>query len=75
MTVGNTHTHSIEDILKGEPFERVREAHRTGEIDDLPCGECDQLNEYEESPLLYSTRDKDREIGKTSITKFKLGEN
>jgi hypothetical protein len=74
MTVGNTYNQLIEEILKGKPFEDIRQAHRNGEIDHLPCGECDQLNIEQESPLLWSNRDPSCEVGKTSTNKFKLEE-
>lgn len=74
LTVGDTYRDSIEDIVKGQEFERIREAHRSGNLSGLICENCDQLNEYDETdtPLLYSNRDMTRQIGKTSSTKFKL---
>lgn len=77
MTVGNTYENTIEEILKGKEFERIREKHRSGDLSGLPCEHCDQLNEYteEDYPLLYSNRDVNKEINVTSSTKFKLMEN
>ena len=72
LTVGDTHENSIEEILKGDRFNEIREAHRTGNLDGLICQVCDQLNEESESPLLYSNRDESCTIGKTSSTKFNL---
>ena len=74
MVVGDTNKQSIEEILKGDEFERIRKKHETGDLEGLPCEICDQLNEYKESPLLYSSVDKDRKIGLTSSTKFNLEE-
>ena len=72
LTVGNTHENSIQEILGGEKFQKIREAHRTGNLDGLICQTCDQLNIEEQSPLLYSNRDPEMKIGKTSSTKFNL---
>ncbi len=73
MTVGDLTKDSIEDILKGDMFEAIREKHRTGNLKGLPCETCDQLN-IGENPLLYSNRDPDRKLNCTSTTKFQLKE-
>ncbi len=73
MTVGDTNRQSIKKILKGAEFDRIRGKHESGDLAGLPCKTCDQLNEYEESPLLYSNRDKSRAINKSSTTKIKIG--
>jgi len=74
MMVGDTYKSSIEEILKGRLFEIIRKRHKNGILDGLPCEKCDQLNEYEKSPLLFSTKDKTRGINKTSTNKFELKE-
>jgi hypothetical protein len=74
MTVGDTHKNSIEEILKGAAFESLRKLHRSGKLEGLPCETCDQLNHYDKSPLLFSTKDKTRGINKTSTNKFELKE-
>jgi len=74
MTMGNTYKNTIEEILKGEPFEFIRKKHMEGNHVGVPCETCDQLN-IGDSPLLYSTVDPTLEIGKTSSTKFKWKEN
>jgi len=71
MTVGDTYKDTIEDILKGETFQWIREKHETGNLDGLICESCDQLNEGD-SPLIFSTVDERRESGRTSSTKFRL---
>jgi radical SAM protein with 4Fe4S-binding SPASM domain len=73
LTVGDTYKDSIADILKGDKFNEIREKHKTGDHTGTVCEKCDQLNENDH-PLIYSSRDPDREIGKTSSTKFKLKE-
>jgi len=72
MTVGDTYQDTIQDIVRGEPYREIRKKHIEGTLNGLPCESCDQLNEETESPLLYSTRDKDRKIGRTSSIKFDL---
>lgn len=72
MIVGDTYTDTIEDIVRGEPYREIRRKHIEGTLNGLPCERCDQLNEEEESPLLYSNRDKDRKTGRTSSLKFNL---
>ena len=72
VILGDVHQYSIEKILKGFFYERFREKHRIGDLKGLPCEHCDQLNVEEESPLLYSSIDKDRNINITSSIKFKL---
>jgi len=75
MTVGDTNKVSIEEILKGDEFNKIRDRHESGDLNGLPCASCDQLNIYteEDYPLLYSNRDSG--INKTSSTKFQLREN
>lgn len=76
MIIGHTVTQGIARILEtSTALEEIRKAHKTGQYGSLPCAECDQLNEEDESPLLYSNRDKTREVGKTSSCKFKLQED
>jgi radical SAM protein with 4Fe4S-binding SPASM domain len=74
VILGNTHEKHLVDILNDEPYEKLREAHRTGNLEGYPCEHCDQLNEYseEDNPLLYSSIDPNRRIGVTSITKYNL---
>lgn len=72
LTLGNVEENTIEQILKAEPYQILRDKHESGDLRSLPCETCDQLNIEDESPLLYSNRDKNRDINRTSSTKFKL---
>ena len=72
IVLGDTNDNSVESILNNEPYNRLREAHLTGDLKGYVCETCDQLNEEVESPLLYSTRDPKREIGKTSTCKISV---
>jgi len=71
IVLGDTYKDSIEDILKGEQYYRLRGAHKTGQLAGYACYKCDQLNEGD-SPLLYSSRDGGRKLGHTSSIKFNL---
>jgi len=72
LVLGDAHKQTLEEILKGDPYEELRERHRKGDLKGLPCYDCDQRNIKDESPLLYSSRDKDRKINMTSSLKFSL---
>ncbi len=72
MVVGDTYENTIEVIVRGELYREIRRKHVEGTLNGLPCEKCDQLNEEEESPLLYSNRDKNKKIGRTSSIKFDL---
>jgi len=72
MTIGNVGKNTVKDILEGKQLERIRTAHREGDLTGLPCETCDQLNILDESPLLYSSRNPLKEINRTSITNHKL---
>jgi radical SAM protein with 4Fe4S-binding SPASM domain len=73
LVLGDTYQNTIEEILKGDKYARLRNAHSTGNMAGLPCDSCDQLN-IGDNPLLYSNRDERRTIGSTSSIKFNLEE-
>ena len=73
LTIGDTYKDNIKDILLGPAMRIIQAVHSNGDLGSLICGGCDQLNEEKESPLLYSDRDKELRVGRTSVTKFKLG--
>lgn len=56
LTVGSTYHNTIEEILKGEAFERIRKAHESGDLGGLICSRCDQRFQSHGSPLLYRSR-------------------
>jgi radical SAM protein with 4Fe4S-binding SPASM domain len=74
VILGDTHRNTIEEIVKGKKYNAFRISHETGNLKGLPCENCDQLY-IGDNPLLYSSRDKDRNINVTSSTKFNLKEN
>ena len=71
IVLGTTYENSIEEILKGEKYEKLRRAHKRGTVGRYPCANCDQLNKHDE-PLIYSNRDGGK--GFTSSIKFNLGD-
>lgn len=73
IVLGNAHKQTLEEILKGKPYEEFRQRHEEGNLEGLPCYDCDQRNIEHENPLLYSNRDKERKINTTSSMKFELG--
>lgn len=74
MIVGDTKEEPIDDILRGDKFNAIRERHRNGDLKGLPCETCDQLN-IGNRPLLFSNRDPELKINVTSSTKYQLKES
>ena len=72
LTIGDTHRGTIENILQNELMKRIQENHTTGNHAGFICESCDQRNVEFESPLLYSSRDLNRETGKTSTCKVSV---
>ncbi len=56
IVLGNGFEQSVPDILRGERYEALREAHRKGEFWRFPyCDQCDQLLEHSDA-LVYTNR-------------------
>lgn len=54
LAIGDTTAETVEHILEGPEFQRIKAAHKTGDMTGLICAECDQLNaDYE--PLIESS--------------------
>jgi len=70
VILGNTYEKTIKDILLDEPYHRLQEAHRTGNLKGYPCENCDQRNEDQGNILLYSSRDPEKKTGVTSSCKL-----
>ena len=81
IPVGNAALETIEEILRGEAYEALRRAHRSGCFEDVPyCHGCDQLRSHGEA-LVYSTNPKHADREAEDITRstnsnsdFRLGE-
>ena len=73
VVLGNTYKQTIKNILNGDTYRGFQRKHETGALGNLPCGTCDQRFERsDESPLLFSNRDPDRELNKLSTSKISL---
>lgn len=72
LILGNAHKQTLKGILKGKAYSEFRRKHEKGDLNGLPCENCDQLNIEQESPLLYSNRDPEKNLDTTSSIKFKL---
>ena len=74
MTIGDTYKESVKGILEGYELHKIKNFHDLNLLQGLPCEHCDQLNEYDEynHPLIYSNRDRDRNLGVTSTLKEKI---
>lgn len=69
MVIGDTDYATIEQILTGNYLEIIKLAHKTGWHEGFLCLTCDQLNADSDDILLYSNRDNDRVLGRSSTTK------
>lgn len=56
MVLGDLKKNTLEQILKGEAYNNIRDAHNKGDFKKFPfCDKCDQLNKKKDA-LVYSTR-------------------
>jgi len=69
IVLGNVSSQTVSEVLKGEPYRRLRGAHRSGEFERFPyCNSCDQLCEHKEA-LVYTTAPKHKNRTKEDIVK------
>ena len=61
IPLGDMNTQTIEEIYKGEPYRKLREAHHARDFSDYICKDCDQTN-FREDVLIYSSNS-DRKVG------------
>jgi len=71
FVLGNTYKKSVVDILNDWPMRWLQSMHENNR-ECYPCMMCDQYYKSDTTPLLYSSRDVDRESGRTSSIKFNL---
>jgi radical SAM protein with 4Fe4S-binding SPASM domain len=64
MVLGDLNIQSIEEILSGKLYAKIRKAHETKNFDRYPCGKCDQLLKYND--VLIYTNISEAGIGKTN---------
>ena len=73
IILGDVNYESIEEVLKGDKFNILRNAHEKKEFQKFPfCDSCDQLYKCEEA-LVFTTI-KTSEVGKTNTNNFELDE-
>ena len=71
IILGDLNRQSLEDILRGERFRRLRDAHKNGDFSEFPfCSSCDQLNRRED--VLVYTNIKDVKVDTTNTGLFAL---
>jgi len=61
IPLGDISCQTIEEIYKGEPYRKLRMAHRAGVFNDYICKDCDQTN-FNPDVLIYSNNP-DRKVG------------
>ena len=61
IPLGDMNTQTIEEIYKGEPYRKLREAHHSRDFSNYICKDCDQTN-FREDMLIYSSN-ADRKVG------------
>ncbi len=69
IPLGNVAQMTVEEMLKGPAYEKLRESHATGKFDMVPyCDNCDQLCERNNA-LIVSTNPKHQGRSKEDIMK------
>jgi MoaA/NifB/PqqE/SkfB family radical SAM enzyme len=57
IPLGNLASQTVEEVLRGKPYQELRRVHETKEFNKVPaCNECDQLCERNEA-LVFSTNE------------------
>jgi radical SAM protein with 4Fe4S-binding SPASM domain len=73
IVLGDVTSQTVEDVLKGEQFNQLRDAHTNKEFEKFPfCDSCDQLYKCEDA-LVFTTI-KTSKVGKTNTNNFELEE-
>lgn len=62
LVIGNMNTDTIPEIFKSKAYQRIKQAHRTGNFEGLLCNDCCQTN-LDPSVLVYASN-KERGVGK-----------
>jgi len=61
IKVGDMNIQTIEQVYKGEPYQKLREAHNKKDFSNYICKDCDQTN-FDPGVLLYASNP-DRKVG------------
>jgi len=67
VKVGDIKNQTIEEIYKGEPYKKLRLAHREKNFDGYICQHCDQTN-FDSNVLLYASNP-NRRVGQITSNK------
>ena len=59
IPLGNLRTQTMEEIYCGEPYEKLRYAHRKKDFSNYICRKCDQTN-FNPTVLIFASNDKRR---------------
>lgn len=67
LYIGDLKTQTIKEVYNSDEYNYIKECHTTGNMKDLICKDCDQLNKSDPEVVIYNSKfnAKDR-IGKTS---------
>lgn len=69
IPLGNVALQTVEEVVRGTAYEKLRESHNTGKFDMVPyCDQCDQLCERNDA-LIVSTNPKHQNRSKEDIMK------
>lgn len=75
MLLGDLNTQTIEEVMKGAPYEDLRDAHAKGEFERYPfCNQCDQLFKRTDV-LIFSNRGEgtiEDKVGRSNSNLFKI---
>lgn len=64
MILGDLNTQTISEVLEGESYLKIRNAHVTGKFKDYLCDKCDQL--YRDESVMVYTNIEEAKVGKTN---------
>jgi MoaA/NifB/PqqE/SkfB family radical SAM enzyme len=69
IPLGNVALQTVEEVVRGTAYEKLRESHNSGKFDMVPyCNDCDQLCERNDA-LIVSTNPKHQNRTKEDIMK------
>ena len=61
IQLGDLTTQTIEEVYRGEPYQKLRRNHKDRNFDDYICKNCDQTN-FDPTVLVHKSRE-DRKVG------------
>lgn len=70
IPVGDMKIQSIKEVYRGEPYRKLREAHRDGNFYGYACWNCDQTN-FNPDVLLYKSN-QNRKVGQITSNRMDI---